>query len=60
MHLSYSGVETAGNQIFYFQDIDELLETGLERRKKPIKFKQERIFPAQKKSRVQRRKNWLH
>lgn len=60
MHLSYSGVETVSEEMFLFQDIDELIESGLERRRKPIKFKQERIFPAHKKSRTHRRKKGPH
>ena len=60
MHLHYAGVETTGEELVYFQDIDEMLESGLERRKRSIKFKQERIFPAQKRGRIHRRKKRVH
>ena len=49
MHLLYTGAETAGEELLFFQDIDEMVESGVERRKKSMKFKQERNFPAQKK-----------
>ncbi len=60
MHLQYFGAESTGEESFYFQDIDEMLESGFERRKRSIKFKQERIFPAQKRGRSHRRNKRLH
>lgn len=59
MHLSYFGAGTVSDERLYLQDVDELLEWDSERHKKPIKFKQERIFPAQKKNRMHRRKRRL-
>lgn len=59
MHLSYSGVQTAGEELLFFHDIDDLLDADGERHKKPMKFKQERIFPAQKRSRAHRRRKRL-
>ncbi|MEZ0370479.1 MAG: hypothetical protein ACAI44_15425 [Candidatus Sericytochromatia bacterium] len=60
MHLQYSEAVIERDELLYFQDIDEMLEAGLERRKKSMKFKQERIFPAHKKSRIHRRKKRVH
>ncbi|PKL76175.1 MAG: hypothetical protein CVV27_11635 [Candidatus Melainabacteria bacterium HGW-Melainabacteria-1] len=60
MQLQYVETEVANNGFVYFQDIDELVEIGVERRKRSMKFKQERIFPAHKKSRVHRRKKRAH
>jgi hypothetical protein len=51
--------EFSADAVFYFQDFDDMLESGHERHKKSIKFKQERIFPAHKKSRAHRRKKKL-
>lgn len=60
MHLQYFGVESTGEEVLYFQDIDEMLENGIERRKRSIKFKQERIFPAHKRGQTHRRKKRVH
>lgn len=57
MQLQYMGAELAsGDELLYFQDIDETIESGVERRKRSMKFKQERIFPAHKRGRSHRRK----
>ena len=48
------------DEMLFFQENGDIFETAHERHRKTIKFKQERLFPAHKKSRAYRRKVRTH
>ncbi|MGV3523638.1 MAG: hypothetical protein ACO1RX_05405 [Candidatus Sericytochromatia bacterium] len=60
MPLQYAETTLIAHTRLFFQDADETTEFFLERRRKPLKFKQDRNFPAHKKARSYRRQKELH